>query len=278
MKQSSKAKKKPVKRTARAKAVRRVSLQPAAVIPGEVILGEMKLAAAEPPAEFHTIFKWADVVRKGTMGVRANADTGDDAANARALGAEGIGLCRTDRVKLEFLGASRSHPGPVLRGRKSLWRMLDYLQSMPGDSTPAANNITTTTDLATSVREFCLRNPGRGILVLISDLMDKSGYETALRLLLARQMDVYVIQLLSNEELHPELQGDLKLVDCEDKDVAEITVSRPLLDRYQKTLAAFVEGAREFCTRRGMTYLLANTQIPVDQLVANYLRQRGLVR
>jgi uncharacterized protein (DUF58 family) len=195
---------------------------------------------------------------------------------AAALGF--IGLCRTDRVKLEFLGASRSHPGPVLRGRKSLWRMLDYLQSMPGDSAAAANNITTTTDLATSVREFCLRNPGRGILVLISDLMDKAGYETALRLLLARQMDVYVIQLLSNEELHPELQGDLKLVDCEDKDVAEITVSRPLLDRYQKTLAAFVEGAREFCTRRGMTYLLANTQIPVDQLVANYLRQRGLVR
>ena len=45
MKQSSKAKKKPVKRTARAKAVRRVSLQPAAVIPGEVILGEGDIVA-----------------------------------------------------------------------------------------------------------------------------------------------------------------------------------------------------------------------------------------
>ena len=42
--------------------------------------------------------------------------------------------------------------------------------------------------------------------------------------------------------------------------------------------AAFVEGAREFCTRRGMSYLLANTEIPVEQLVTNYLRQRGLVR
>lgn len=191
---------------------------------------------------------------------------------AAALGF--IGLCRTDRVKIEFLGASRSHPGPVLRGRKSLWRMLDYLQSMPSEVHPT----TATTDLAASVREFCLRNTGRGILVLISDLMDKSGYETALRLLMARQMDVYVIHLLSTEELHPELQGDLKLVDSEDQDVAEVTVSRPLLDRYQKTLAAFVDGAREFCTRRGMTYLLTNTQIPVEQLVANYLRQRGLVR
>jgi pyruvate,orthophosphate dikinase len=67
------------------------------------------LAAAEPPAEFHTILKWADVVRKGKMGVRANADTGDDASNARSLGAEGIGLCRTEHM---FLAPDRL---PVVR-------------------------------------------------------------------------------------------------------------------------------------------------------------------
>jgi len=67
---------------------------------GEVLLGEMKLEAAEPPAEFKTILEWADQVRKGKLGVRANADTGEDAANARALGAEGIGLCRTEHMFL----------------------------------------------------------------------------------------------------------------------------------------------------------------------------------
>ena len=90
---------------------------------GEVLLGEMKLAAAEPPAEFHTILKWADVVRKGTMGVRANADTGDDAANARALGAEGIGLCRTEHM---FLAPDRL---PVVR------RMI--LATTPAEETAA---------------------------------------------------------------------------------------------------------------------------------------------
>lgn len=76
---------------------------------GEVVLGEMKLAAAEPPAEFHTILKWADQVRKGKMGVRANADTGEDATNAREMGAEGIGLCRTEHM---FLAPDRL---PVVR-------------------------------------------------------------------------------------------------------------------------------------------------------------------
>ena len=82
---------------------------------GEVVLGEMTLAAAEPPIEFTTILEWADVVRGGknkrrrTLGVRANADTGEDAANARRLGAEGIGLCRTEHM---FLAPDRL---PVVR-------------------------------------------------------------------------------------------------------------------------------------------------------------------
>jgi uncharacterized protein (DUF58 family) len=186
---------------------------------------------------------------------------------AAALGF--IGLCRADRVKIEGLGAVPSKPAPVLRGRQSLWRMIEYLEQLESGA-----NI----PLADGIKDFCLRNSGQGILVLITDLMDKNGYESALRFLLAQDFDVYVIQVLSQEELDPELKGDLRLVDCEDADFAEITVSRPLLERYRKTLATFLDGARDFCTRRGMNYLLANTETPVDQLVANYLRTRGLVR
>jgi hypothetical protein len=91
-------------------------------------------------------------------------------------------------------------------------------------------------------------------------------------------MDVYVIQVLSAEEIEPEIKGDLRLVDCEDGDAAEITVSAPLLARYRRTLAAFVDGAKTFCNRRGMSYLMARNDLPVEQLVTRYLRTRGLVR
>jgi pyruvate,orthophosphate dikinase len=76
---------------------------------GEVLLGEMRLEAGEPPAEFHTILGWADTIRKGKLGVRANADTGEDATKARELGAAGIGLCRTEHM---FLAPDRL---PVVR-------------------------------------------------------------------------------------------------------------------------------------------------------------------
>ena len=76
---------------------------------GEVMLGQLSLAAAEPPREFHTVLKWADEVRKGRLAVRANADTGEDATKAREFGAEGIGLCRTEHM---FLAPDRL---PVVR-------------------------------------------------------------------------------------------------------------------------------------------------------------------
>jgi uncharacterized protein (DUF58 family) len=186
---------------------------------------------------------------------------------AAALGF--IGLVRGDRVRVETLGQSARSPGPIMRGRRSLWRMLDELSKIETGETVS---------LTQGVKNFCLRNSGKGILLLITDLMDKAGYESALRYLVSQHMDVYVIQVLSAEEIDPDIKGDLKLLDCEDADVAEVTASAPLIARYKRTLSTFIEGARNFCNRRGMNYLMARTDLPVDQLVAGYLRKRGLVK
>jgi pyruvate, orthophosphate dikinase len=82
---------------------------------GKVVLGEVGLSASEAPPELDVVLGWADTVRRGRnpararLNVRANADTGADAANARARGAEGIGLCRTEHM---FLGDDRL---PIVR-------------------------------------------------------------------------------------------------------------------------------------------------------------------
>ena len=76
---------------------------------GDIALGEVPLKLAEPPEEFRTVLSWADKIRKGKLAVRANADNGPDAANARQFGAEGIGLCRTEHM---FLAEDRL---PIVR-------------------------------------------------------------------------------------------------------------------------------------------------------------------
>lgn len=180
-----------------------------------------------------------------------------------------IGLCRSDRVKIEPLDGNKQNSAPVFRGRKSLWEMMKYLETLPTRSDVS---------LTEAVRSFCLRNSGKGILLLITDLMDKSGYQEALKYLVAQQMDVYLIHVLSQEEIDPDISGDLKLVDCEDADVAEISVSQRLIDRYRATLASFIEQARDFSSKRGIVYTMTSTERSVDRLVSRYLRQRGLVR
>jgi pyruvate,orthophosphate dikinase len=63
---------------------------------GEVILGEIPLVDPEISGDFKQVLEWADRMKR--LGVMANADTPEAAAKARSLGAEGIGLCRTERM------------------------------------------------------------------------------------------------------------------------------------------------------------------------------------
>ncbi len=76
---------------------------------GEIMAGQIETTEATESRELATILKWADAIRKGRLAVRANADTGEDAATARRLGAEGIGLCRTEHM---FLAEDRL---PIVR-------------------------------------------------------------------------------------------------------------------------------------------------------------------
>jgi uncharacterized protein (DUF58 family) len=186
---------------------------------------------------------------------------------AAALGF--IGLVNLDRVQVEAFNDRIAQTSPVLRGRRSLWRLFDFLNKLE----PAGPS-----DLKQSLRTFSIKSSGKGIVVVLSDFMDKGGYEDALRYLIARQMDVYAIQILAQEEIDPEIVGDLRLVDVEDEDMTEITVNGPLLRRYKQNLAAFRAGLHDFCTRRGATCLFTSTDVPFDRLVLTYLRQRGLVR
>jgi pyruvate, orthophosphate dikinase len=69
---------------------------------GVVTTDDLPLEDPTVSDEFETVLGWADELR--TLGVRANADTPEDAAKARGFGAEGIGLCRTEHM---FMAAER---------------------------------------------------------------------------------------------------------------------------------------------------------------------------
>jgi len=207
------------------------------------------------------------------LDVSKSMDSGDPAkglyARRVAAAVAYIGLVNYDRVNVyayadRILGAVRG-----LRGRRQASRIVTFLQDTP---------VGGATNFSESARQFALQHTQKGVVLIISDFLDKNGYEEGIRYLLGRRIDGYILQILSPQEVDPELAGDLRLVDCEDGDHAEITISRPLLTRYKANLEAYCKQLRDYTVRRGMTYLLATTKVPFDQLVISYLRQRGLIR
>ena len=180
-----------------------------------------------------------------------------------------IGLCNHDRIILDTYSTALVTGMPSVRGRSQMWRVVQYLEQLAASGS---------SNLTASAKAFAIKHAGKGVVVVISDFLDKHGYEEALRYLLARNLDIYVVHVLSREEVEPEVVGDLRLVDSEDEDEAEITVSAPLLKRYKENLNGFVGGLKEWCTKRGITYIFTTNQNPFDRLVLNYLRERGLVR
>lgn len=180
-----------------------------------------------------------------------------------------VGLVNMDRVALEAFNDRLTQSMPAARGRRSLWRVLDFLNKIE----PAGPS-----NMKESLRTFSLKSSGKGVVILLSDFMDKGGYEDALRYLVARQYDIYLIHVLSQEEIEPDLMGDLKLIDVEDFDEAEVTVGGPLIKKYKQNLASYRAGLQDFCLKRGVTYLFTSNQVPFDKLVLTYLRQRGLVK
>jgi len=119
---------------------------------------------------------------------------------------------------------------------------------------------------------------GTGIMIVLSDFFFKEGFDTGLRRLIGRQYDLYCFHVLSGQELSPDLSGDLKLIDVEDADDAEITISAALLKYYKRNLTAYCNELKNFCTRRGATYVLVNSADSVESLVLNYLRRIRLLR
>jgi len=180
-----------------------------------------------------------------------------------------IALTNHDRVLLTGFSNELSQPFGPARGRAEFWRLAEYLTEL------RASGLSRLTE---ATRQLALRYTGKGIVILFSDFLHKEGYESGLRYLLAREYDVYAIHIMSRDELEPQLQGDLRLIDSEDGDVADVTISAPLIKRYKQQVQAFRSELRQWCTKKGVTYAFVTSDSPFEELVFNYLRKRGLIK
>ena len=185
---------------------------------------------------------------------------------AAALGY--VGLVNYNRVSISAMSDTVTHDTGGMRGRRRVSTMLDFIDDLKP---------TGPSDFGVACKRFALTHRGKGVLVILSDFFDKSGFENGLRYVSAGKYDTFAVQILSPQEIHPELSGDLKLKDVEDGDFAEVSITRPLIERYESNLNAYCLSLKDYVTRRGGAYLFSSTAVPFETLVLNYLRERRLL-
>lgn len=174
-----------------------------------------------------------------------------------------IGLAHLDRVSVLSFGDRLGPELPPRRGKGQIFRVFSFLNGLDAGGV---------TDAGAALQQFRLRRPSRGVAVLISDFLDPHGYAGALDALRFGQHDVFAVHVVSRADAHPELRGDVQLIDAETGDLRDLAVTPGLLAAYA---AAFERHAAElagYCERRQMGYLRSSTDEPFEDAILKVFR------
>jgi len=179
------------------------------------------------------------------------------AARRLAAALSYLSLLSYDRVSvIPWNNKVQSTFGPY-RTQSSFMQIVNVLEEMP--------------DHGESRFSEALKNmewkAGRGISIIITDGLIDGGMEEGLKYLKYRRQEIYFCHILSPQEMSPQVDGALELVDCETGKAMEVTVSGALLESYEKSVRQFLSGLKEQCKKWGIRYSLLLSDMPVDRMV-----------
>ena len=180
-----------------------------------------------------------------------------------------VGLANLDRVAIIPFSDRLLGRLPPSRGKNRIFRVFDFLRKC---------ELGGQTQLAECMKTFVTQNKRRGLAVVISDFYDPVGFEQGLNTLRYNKFEPFVLQVYDQREAEPQLHGDLALVDCETGDTREVTVSKSLLEAYQREHEKYCQELEAYCTKYAMPFFRTHTSIPFDQLVLKIFRSGGFLR
>lgn len=173
-----------------------------------------------------------------------------------------VGLQGGDAVTPVALGGA---PGDkrALRGRSSYARLAAWATAVQPQNRVG---------LSQSLQQFAASSARPGAVFLISDCLDPE-VTSGIKHLAGRGHELFCLHTLAPEDIDPDLEGDLRLIDSESGEAVEITANSPTLKAYRENLAAHSRSVEETVTRMGGRYTLVTTSRPLDQLVTTTLRK-----
>jgi uncharacterized protein (DUF58 family) len=185
-------------------------------------------------------------------------------ARAVAAALAYVGLNKLDRVGVATFSDQIMRFVPPRRGKRQLGRLLDLLHDPP----PPGGG----TDLQHVCKTYVSQVSKRGLVCIVSDFLPSTAYEKGLHHLLRHKVDIIAIQILAQEELCPQIKGDVVLHGLEHDMPYNIKVDQAVIDGYTYRLTAFITALTRFCRKYGITYVQLTTPLPFAEIVDHFLR------
>lgn len=154
-------------------------------------------------------------------------------------------------------------------GKNAIWTVGEFLNRLPRSGS---------TDLNRALYDLGRIVTSPGLTIVISDFLAPGGYQIGVRAVRQLRQEVALLQILSPDEIEPDLQGDWRLKDSEGAGSVEVSASANILQTYRERLALFTQELASFAHAQAMTYTLIPSDTTVTDIVQRLLRQIELVK
>lgn len=202
----------------------------------------------------------------------------------RIAGALGyIGLSEGDLVTISLTDNTTSQTWGPFRSRQNGWPLIRFLEAnILGLISSESHASPRKTELVNILQDYSLRVRRPGLFILLSDLFPSNPgkedtYQAGLQALQSRGYDPVVIQILSPDEVAPLTGGDLKLIDSETGEEADITVDASAIEAYLDRMQLWKNEVQTYCRARHIRFFTTVTDQNWDNFVLHSLRQEGVI-
>lgn len=154
-----------------------------------------------------------------------------------------------DRTQIFAFGEKAGAQKLGITKKGQLAETLDFLDGLePGGGT----------DYLRAIRERS--GLGRGVSIILSDFLSEQAPWDAVKLLQEKKQEVYLLRILTPEEIEPQRGGMVRLVDSETGETRDLELSDHAVSAYKQALRQQESALREFCWQRGAGYCRTDTE------------------
>lgn len=179
-----------------------------------------------------------------------------------------LALSQQDRLSLFALDRDLRE---LMRGQRSRNQAFPFFQVLSSVTCAGAGRFNE------AITRFQRKRLPRGLVVVISDLLEPEGCDTGLKYLAASRHDVLVVQVLDRGEVDVATGGPRILEDVEGHGEAPVTLTPALRQAYARRMEDYLNGVEAICRRQQIEYLRTFSDAPFEDVVLRYLRRGALV-